>query len=196
MVCVTAKYVASAMPFGIVVIYVIQKGYLRTSRQLRHLDLEAKAPIYSLFVETLNGLATVRAFGWQEKLRRRNHGLVDSSQKPFYLLYCIQRWLQFVLDILIAVLAILVVVFAIRFQKQTSGGSTGVALVNVLTCNQALVAFVQNWTLLETSIGAVSRVRAFSIHTPMEVRSKPAEAPPKWPIRGQIEIDNISASYE
>jgi ABC-type multidrug transport system fused ATPase/permease subunit len=195
MVCITAKYVTAVMPFTLAVVYIIQKGYLRTSRQLRHLDLEAKAPVYSLFVETLNGLATIRSFGWQENLRKRNQILLDAAQKPFYLLYCIQRWLQLVLDMLLTVLSILVVVFALKFRSETSGGSTGVALVNVLTCGQHLVLFVQRWTLLETSIGAVSRVRAFSLQTPLETRQDSALELSTWRPKGSIEIDNISCSY-
>ncbi|KAI9744667.1 MAG: hypothetical protein M1818_002196 [Claussenomyces sp. TS43310] len=177
------------------VVYIIQKGYLRTSRQLRHLDLEAKAPIYTLFVETLDGLATIRAFGWQSHLKRRNHMLLDGAQKPFYLLNCIQRWLAFVLDMLLTGVSVLVVVFAVKFRNQTSGGSTGVALVNVLTCHQHLAGFVQRWTLLETSIGAVSRIRAFSLECPVETRQCAVQTPPRWPSGGSIEVENISAFY-
>lgn len=90
LVCITAKYFAIALPFALVSVYLIQRYYLRTSRQLRLLDIEAKAPLYSQFIETLGGLATIRAFGWQHALQRRNHELLDTSQKPFYLLACIQ----------------------------------------------------------------------------------------------------------
>lgn len=127
-------------------ILVTHKG-LKTSRQLRHLDLEAKAPIYTLFVETLDGLATTRALGWQDYLRRRNYIVFDGAQKPFYLLNCIQRWLAFVLDMLLTVVSVLVVVFAIKIHNQTSGGSTDFAIVNVLTCHQYLAGFVQRWRL-------------------------------------------------
>ena len=194
-VCATAKYVAAIIPFTLGVVYVIQKGYLRTSRQLRYLDIEAKAPIYTLFVETIEGLATIRAFGWQNHLQRRNHVLVDGAQKPFHLLNCIQRWLGFVLDMLLAVVSVLVVVFAVKFKNQTTGASTGVALVNVLACHQHLAGFVQRWAMLETSIGAVSRIRAFALQCPRETRQNTLTVSPQWPSMGNIELRNISASY-
>jgi ATP-binding cassette subfamily C (CFTR/MRP) protein 1 len=195
-VCATAKYIASILPITLVVVYFIQKAYLQTSRQLRHLDLEAKAPIYTLFMETLEGLPTIRAFGWSSRLQRRNHVLLDAAQKPFYMLSCVQRWLQFVLDMLLTGVSVLVVIFAVKFKGQTSGGTTGVALVNVLTCHQHLAGFIQRWTLLETSIGAVSRVRAFSNQCPVESRPNNSGATSKWQPRGEIEILNISASYK
>jgi ATP-binding cassette subfamily C (CFTR/MRP) protein 1 len=161
------------------------------------LDNEAKAPLYSQFIETLNGLATIRAFGWQHALQRRNHELLDVSQQPFYLLACIQPWLTFTLDILIAVLAIWVVVLAVSIRKSTTGSDAGVALVNVASTNQVLGMLIISWTSLEMSIGAVSPVRSFAKHAPSEVRRDmdllPADA--EWRQLGAVSFENVSASY-
>lgn len=195
-VCVTAKFFAVTIPFGLAVVYFIQVYYLRTSRQLRLLDIEAKAPLYTQFIETLNGLATIRAYGWQRALKTQNHDLMDAAQKPFYLLACIQQWLGFVLDVLTGVLAIIVVVLAVTLRSSTSGDDTAVALVNVVSMNQALAMLIISWTGLETAIGAVSRVRAFSRATPSEVRLNVGEVDLKqWPSSGAISFENVSASY-
>ncbi|KAE8453304.1 hypothetical protein EG329_011371 [Mollisiaceae sp. DMI_Dod_QoI] len=195
-VCVTAKFFAVTIPFGLAVVHFIQVYYLRTSRQLRLLDIEAKAPLYTQFVETLNGLATIRAYGWQRALKTQNHALVDAAQKPFYLLACIQQWLGFVLDVLTGVLAIIVVVLAVTLRSSTRGDDTAVALINVVSMNQALTMLIISWTGLETAIGAVSRVRAFSRATPSEVRLNVEEIDLKqWPSSGAISFENVSASY-
>ncbi|MAD85040.1 MAG: hypothetical protein CL912_18935 [Deltaproteobacteria bacterium] len=60
---------------------VIQK-YYRTSRQVRILDLEAKSPLYTHFIETLSGLPTIRAFGWSSSFISQNLNLLDASQSP------------------------------------------------------------------------------------------------------------------
>jgi ATP-binding cassette subfamily C (CFTR/MRP) protein 1 len=39
---------------------------------------------------------------------------LNASQKPFYLLLMVQQWLAFVLDTLSAILAVLVVILAIK----------------------------------------------------------------------------------
>lgn len=44
-VAVPAPYLAAAYPFLLALLYALQAAYLRTSRQLRLLDLEAKAPL-------------------------------------------------------------------------------------------------------------------------------------------------------
>lgn len=72
---------AFTIPFLILVVYVLQDIYLRTSCQLRLLDLETRAPLFSHFLETLDGLATIRAFGWRE-CQRLCGALLDASQRP------------------------------------------------------------------------------------------------------------------
>ncbi|KAJ5556172.1 P-loop containing nucleoside triphosphate hydrolase protein, partial [Penicillium frequentans] len=50
--CVLGKYLAVSVPALVVSLVILQKYYLRTSRQMRLLDIEAKAPLYSHFAES------------------------------------------------------------------------------------------------------------------------------------------------
>ncbi|PQE04288.1 hypothetical protein CJF31_00011699 [Rutstroemia sp. NJR-2017a BVV2] len=175
---------------------VLQKFYLRTSRQIRLLDLEAKSPLYSHFIETLSGLTTIRAFGWTEEFRKQNLALLDTSQKPYYLLFCIQRWLGLVLDLLVTALAVILMIFVVKLRSNISPGYVGLALLNVMTFNQSLAQIIKNWTQLETAVGAISRVKNFVATTASENQSKEKElAPENWPSKGAIDFINITASY-
>lgn len=125
---------AATIPLLILAVGVIQHFYLRTSRQLRLLDLEARSPLYSNFLETLAGLETIRAFGWEQIHREANRKLLDMSQRPYYFLYCIQQWLNLVLDLIVAVEAVLVVGLAVGLRgSSTSPGALGVSMNNVLS---------------------------------------------------------------
>ncbi|KAM3532453.1 hypothetical protein MY4038_004026 [Beauveria bassiana] len=53
-----ASYATIALPFVLGIVYAIQKYCLRTSRQLRHLDLEAKTPLFS-FDLTITAVAVI-----------------------------------------------------------------------------------------------------------------------------------------
>jgi ATP-binding cassette subfamily C (CFTR/MRP) protein 1 len=81
---------------------------------MRLLDLEAKSPLYSHFLESLSGLVTIRAFGWGENFQVQNHVFLDISQKPYYLLFCIQRWLALILDLLVMVLAVILMILVVK----------------------------------------------------------------------------------
>jgi ATP-binding cassette, subfamily C (CFTR/MRP), member 1 len=130
-------YLILTFPFLFTVYYFMQRYYLRTSRQMRFLDLEEKAPVFTQFIESLAGLATIRAFRWQKPSIEENHRLVDRSQKPFYLMYMIQTWLVLVMDMTTCGLAILVVGVAVKLREgnaAVSVGFTGVSCFGVGKC--------------------------------------------------------------
>lgn len=195
-----ASSVAAAIPVCLLALYLIQKYYLRTSRQLRLLDLEAKSPLYTQFAETLAGLPTIRAFGWAPAFRADNHRRLDASQRPFYTMFCVQRWLQVVLDLFVAGVAVVLVAVALRGATTASSAAVGLAMVNLIGFNQTLAEAVDQWTRLETSLGAVARLKWFAGNTPDEDgparhHRKHAPLPPAWPDRGAIALRNLVAAY-
>lgn len=113
-------------------VYAVQFVYLRTSRQLRFLDLEAKSPLYTHFLETAQGLATIRAFGWQQEMRDEGIRLLEYSQKPFYSLLTIQRWLRLVLGLMISAEAVLIVGLALGLRHMANPGLLGISLNTIL----------------------------------------------------------------
>lgn len=192
----TAQYFLATFPVVIFVLYVLQKFYLRTSRPIRLLDIEAKAPLYSHFQETLSGLATIRAFGWSRVFTEKDFELLDQSQKPFYLLYCIQHWLQIVLDLMVAGLATMLMIIVVRTKNQINPGLVGVGMLNVMTFNTELADLIKNWTQLEISIGAIARIRDFVRDTECEMKPhENIEPPAAWPQTGALQIKHLSASY-
>ncbi|KAJ0309685.1 hypothetical protein COL5a_010635 [Colletotrichum fioriniae] len=160
-------------------------------------SLEAKAPLYSHVLESLQGTATIRAYGWTSNHVAKNLALLDRAQKPYYLLLCIQRWLTLVLGLTVAGLAILLTTLGVTLRGRLDAGFLGVALVSMMNLGQSLAALITFWTLLETSLGAISRVKTFSEDTPTE---KPREIMDTrvlagWPSQGSVVIENWSAHY-
>ncbi|KAL5045769.1 hypothetical protein BDW71DRAFT_183332 [Aspergillus fruticulosus] len=193
---IASKYAAISFPIVLLTIYVIQKIYLRTSRQLRFLDLEAKAPLYSHFTDTLGGLASLRAFGWQQALQEKQYQLLDRSQRPFYLLCAVQRWLTLTLDLVVAGIAVLLVILVVTLRGQISAGYVGVALLNVIMFSQSIKLLVTFWTNLETHIGSIQRVRSFTktVHSE-DLPTERDPVPPAWPVEGNVEFESLTAGY-
>ncbi|KAJ3546303.1 hypothetical protein NM208_g2067 [Fusarium decemcellulare] len=189
-----ASYFGAFLPLSFLTLYLIQKYYLRTSRQMRFLDLEAKSPLYTHFTEITAGLSTVRSFGWSEAFLTESFHLLSESQRPFYLMFCIQRWLELALDLFVAGMAILLVTLALRIKGATTEGAIGLAMVNLLGFNQTLTVVIDQWTQLETSLGAIARLKSFLKNTPDENKPCEKETPQDWPAEGGIEIDSVTAS--
>ncbi|KAF2010399.1 P-loop containing nucleoside triphosphate hydrolase protein [Aaosphaeria arxii CBS 175.79] len=195
-ICFGAKYIAAIMPLGLLFTYGVQKFYLLTSRQLRYLELEAKAPLLTYLIDTLQTLETLRAFHWQETMRTEFLDLLDTAQRPYYLLVCLQRWLTVVLDLFVAAIAVIFVTMALFIKDMTSAGAVGVGLVNILAFNQSIANLVVAWTTLETSLGSIARLRGFEASTPKERHGNMDSLLTwDWPRKGGIRFENVSAGY-
>lgn len=189
-------YFAATIPILVFVLYLIQRYYLRTSRQMRLLDLEQKAPLYTMFAETSSGIPTIRAFGWTEQFVERNLALLDRSQRPFYLMMCIQRWLALVLDMIVVVLVTVLLVVIMTQRSSIQPGLAGIGLLSTVGLSSSLTNLVRMWSALETSIGAISRLREFLQTTDSEHEAQERmTVRTSWPENGEITLHSFDASY-
>lgn len=196
LLAIVQPLITVTLPFTIAAVYVIQKVYLATSKQLRFIDLEARALVNANFLETLEGVSTIRAFGWQQAFIDKNASKLDLSMRPDYLLVCIQRWLDLVLDLIMPGLALSIIGVAIHLKGTTTGGQIGIALNVILKANGYIIRLITAFTKLETSLGAISRLRAFEQEVqPEEKPGMANSAPDSWPASGAVEVRNFSASY-
>ena len=147
------------------------------------------------FLDTVCGLSTIRAFGWTKTAQAQLYDFLDSSQKPYYILFMIQQWLNLTLDIVVAIVAIVVVSVAVSLDSRNS--SIGVALIQVMSFSGIMRQTVVSWTQMETSIAAVTRIKNFSDDTESEhVRHDQHEPPVGWPFQGRVEFREVSAIYQ
>lgn len=194
-VVIASKWLAIAIPFVLVTCAVIQQLYVKTSRQLRFLDIESKSPLYTHFIETLNGLPTIRAYGLQTALQEEMYEILDVSQKPFYLMFCAQRYLGLALNFTVATLAILVIGIAIAQQGHGVSTYYPVSLINVMTWGANLAKFIDSWCLFDVSLAAVERTKEFSEDTAKESTSV-VDVDCEMPFdKGAIEIEDLSVGY-
>jgi ATP-binding cassette, subfamily C (CFTR/MRP), member 1 len=196
LVFISSGYVAAAFPLCILALGFIQFYYLRTSRQLRLLEIETKAPLFSHFLETIKGVASIRAYGWSQNYIDQNYETLNISQQPYYLLYCVQIWLTLVLDLFNAGVAILIVALATSVRGGSSG-FLGVALFNIVIFSSTLQGLITQWTHVEMALGAINRIRSYVSNVKSEnLSGEVSTVPEDWPRRGAIVFKDISASYE
>jgi ATP-binding cassette subfamily C (CFTR/MRP) protein 1 len=193
---VFSRYLGAAVPVFVTFLYFLQRFYLQTSRQVRLLAIEAKAPLYTHFMESVAGAVTIRAFGWQTYYQQRNCRLIDASQRPVYVQHCLRYWLNFVLDIFVATLSVVLAAVVVTWREKFSTGNVGISFVMIVGFNATLARLITSWTELESSVGAVARVKRFTTETPSEERSgRRTDLPPEWPRLGAVEFKDVVASY-
>ncbi|GAB7351827.1 hypothetical protein MBLNU459_g2390t2 [Dothideomycetes sp. NU459] len=191
---VATPYIGASIPLVLGVFWVIQAIYLKTSKQLRLMDLEAKAPLCTHFLETVSGTVTIKAFGWTDAYREKNAVLLENSQTPYYLMESVQQWLSLVLNLVVAGLATVVMIIAVKLRDSVDAGYLGLAMLSIMDLGMYLELMVTSWTTLETSLGAITRMRAFMDSMPPEEEGS-IVPPPDWLASGGVSIKNLTASY-
>ncbi|KAH7025269.1 ABC transporter [Microdochium trichocladiopsis] len=193
------KYIAVVIPILALVFYFVQHFYLRTSRQLRLLDIELKAPVSSKLLELSSGLVSIRAFQWHDKMLDQSLAVLDESQIPCYLLGSVQCWLNFSIEMMMLVLALVFIVITTVLRQDTGAVNMGVGLTSLLSINGSVKLIINFWVMLENALGAIARVSRFSkvMDKDEAAGTTPRAAPqdPKWPAAGVIEVRDIVASY-
>lgn len=107
----------------------------------------------------------------------------------------IQQWLNLVLDIVVTILAVLVTTLAVRLHS--NAGFAGASIVSLMSFADDLSGIVIFYTRLETSLGAVTRLKGFQEDVRPEDREREDVIPlESWPSTGSIQICDLSATYE
>lgn len=189
-----ASYLAGTLPALVLALFCIQRVYLRTSRQVRLLEMEEKAPLFTYFEETATGLSHIQSFAWREQNIERGLALLDNSQRPAYTLLALQQWLALALGLLTATLGCVLVAIALFVRQSSSAAAVGLSFLGLLTMNLALENTITAWTALETSSGALTRLATLKATTPQEAKPT-GELPADWPAQGQITFSNVDAYY-
>jgi ABC-type multidrug transport system fused ATPase/permease subunit len=98
---------------------------------------------------------------------------------------------------MVTVLAVIMMVLVVKLRSSVNSGYVGLAILNVISFSQSLAWIIRQWTSLETSIGAIARLKSFTTSTLSEnLVGEDQPVPGSWPSSGGIEFRNLSASYE
>lgn len=198
LVAVATRYTLAVLPGLLLVLTCLQHFYLRTSKRLRHLELDTNGALTAAVAETTAGLITIRAHDWADETTASFRATLDRSQRPMYLLAIVQTWLRMVLHLVVAGLSVIVTAVAVvtRDNDSNNASAVGVALLNLSLLGENLGNLLSSWTQLETSLGAIARIRAFEQDTPLERKvESPRSLPDGCPVGGAVSFQGVSVSY-
>lgn len=190
-----ATYMTLLIPVIIVALFFVQKYYLRTSRQLRRLDLESQGPIVAALREASDGLIHIRGFGWQERVIERSLEAIDESQKPVYLLYSAQQCLGLATNLIAAFIGIILAIVALYAKQGTTANSAGLSFLSVIVLGGYFNDTIRHWTLMETAVGSLRRLHELLLHAVLESNERTAPVPDNWPSAGGVVLNNVTARY-
>mmetsp|Transcript_40055 Transcript_40055/g.94049 ORF Transcript_40055/g.94049 Transcript_40055/m.94049 type:complete len:488 (-) Transcript_40055:503-1966(-) len=179
-----------------------QRYFSKTYRELTRLDSVARSPLYGIFGETLDGVATVRAYGVQDFLTGRIARFLTRQQTAFFLTFSTQCWLAVRLEAVgtaAVACSCLAAVYGrhVRGAGEAYASAAGLAVSFALSVTQSLNWSVRMGSELESNMVAVERVAQYcAIESEAPRRAPGDEALGRsWPGQGEIRFDGVFLRY-
>lgn len=159
--------------------------------------------IYALFGETLDGPATIRAFGAQTPLSNRMIGMIDRQQHAFFLTQAGLCWLAVRLE-LIGTFIIFAACAAAVFEKgnhpggdEVFAGLAGLSISFSLSVTQTLNWLVRVGSDFEANMVSVERIKQYCNlnHEAAHETDADSNLTTDWPAGGVIEFKDAKLRY-
>ncbi|CAL1261490.1 unnamed protein product [Larinioides sclopetarius] len=191
----TPIFLVILLPIG-VVYYIIQRLNLNTYRQVMRLDSTTRSPIYSHFLESIQGVSSICAYKVREEFTKHFEEKLNAHMLCDFNTISCNRWLQFWLDLLGCLIVLIATLLAIQARYSLGPAVVGLMITYALTVTDALMWFVRTNSELENKIISIERLDEYC-----KLKS---EAPwflthdnfyYNWPPRGSIDFYGYSTRY-
>lgn len=179
------------------IFYIYQSQYKKSSRELKRLDAIAYSPIYTLFVQTLGGNSTIRAFGFQGEFSTAFDTLVDQHHATFHVFQMVGRWLGVRLDYVATVVVGCTAFAIVAAGDSLSVGLAGVAITQSLLLTGVFQYGVRQLVETENLFTSVERMVTMATETPLEAAHYVAKTShtETWPSDGVVSFHNVVLKY-
>jgi len=198
-IVINPAIIVAILPVSIGYIIVVNH-YRYASRDAQRLVAVTTTPIFNRISESLAGLPTVRAFGYEEFLRVKSYEEINNNQACNLLKVQLSAWLSLRLELLSMIVttacALLPILPGISFQN-TQAAFVGVTLTYSLDMSKYVQAIAKSVSDLEQKFTSVERILDYC-NLPQEAAYElPSDANlgKNWPSGGAIEYRNVTMRY-
>ncbi|KAF9581125.1 hypothetical protein BGW38_001974 [Lunasporangiospora selenospora] len=175
---------------------IIGSFYVPVSRDLKRLNSNSRSPILNNFNETLSGVATIRAYGFEDRFVAKNLLNQDNNNRTFLLLWSTNRWLHWRVDIAGALVAFATGFLILQNYGRIEPGWAAMSLTYSLMFTGTIVWLIRNYAQNEMNLNSVERVAEYIALEEEPPAIIPGSRPPAaWPHAGEIVIDHLTMKY-
>ncbi|KAJ7457054.1 multidrug resistance-associated ABC transporter [Mycena latifolia] len=195
-----------------VLYYLVSLYYRRSSVETKRLDSLMRSALYASYsgeshdfiamepwlisrLETLTGLATIRAYGEQaESIKQAEHGL-DLENRAYLMTITLQCWLSIRLDVFGNILIFGIALFAAGFRNSVNPSQIGVVLSYTLSSNRTTAQMIALFATNEQNLNSVERILIYAELPAEGDATTPDDPPSSWPDRGEVSFKNVEMCY-
>ncbi|XP_075590754.1 ATP-binding cassette sub-family C member 4 isoform X2 [Dermatophagoides farinae] len=178
-------------------VFFMRTIYIKSARDIKRFESLARSPVYSHISTTINGLASIRAFGVQEAFERQFFIYQNDHSATWFLFISSSRCMGLMVD-WISTIYIAAISFVIMISKDLQGGSAGLAISSGLMLAGMTQWGVRQSAEFESQMTSVERIVEYQdLPKESSAESKPEQRPPiEWPTDGTIEFDQMYLRYD
>lgn len=193
--CITPGFLVFALIISYLY-YLVGVFYLTLSRELKRFDSITKSPIHQHFSESLTGVATIRAYGVENRFMKQNLTAIDTNNRPFFYMWVANRWLCLRVDVVGSLVMFFSGVFVLMSIGKIDAGLAGLSLSYAISFSEAALWIVRLYANIEMNMNSVERLQEYENVD----QEPPAEIPetkpdPSWPTAGEIDVQDVSLRY-
>jgi ABC-type multidrug transport system fused ATPase/permease subunit len=187
-------WVLGLIPMALVY-YSIWNRAIGTFRDVTRLEGNSKAPLNTIFSESLNGLYTLRAFARQPQFVQQLYHKLDCLTRVYYHKYSCERWLSLRIEGVGVTLAALFGLVGV-FNTSLNPGLVAAALTSLIMNSEIVGELIHGYTHIESYMNSVERIQQYTaIETERPAHIETYNPPANWPDHGYIKFDNVSYRY-
>ncbi|KAK9487533.1 hypothetical protein V1527DRAFT_460806 [Lipomyces starkeyi] len=179
-----------------IIFFLINLFYLQSSRELKRMQSVTRSPIYQHFGETLVGISTIRAYGYEQRFIADSMDKVDTNSRPYWIMWALNRWMCYRTDISGGLVSFFAGVFVMLSRNKIDSGLAGLILTYAISFTENMFWVVLLYATNEMNMNSVERIDEFlAIEQEAPDIVPDHRPPPNWPSSGAISVTDLSLRY-
>ncbi|ORX62311.1 hypothetical protein DM01DRAFT_1315750 [Hesseltinella vesiculosa] len=170
--------------------------FVHTSRKLKAMELAAQTSVNELYLNTLRGLLTIRAFGKQHAMMTLMYQTLDDTMRPFYLLWTLNRWLFIRVETIGATMCLSLGICLVWQRGHVDAGLAGFVLTMAASLLEYIYWCMRQTTTLQLQVDSAQQIINVIHRTPPNPEAQDAKLPlaDNWPISASVDVHDLTCS--
>ncbi|KAH9940070.1 uncharacterized protein BXZ73DRAFT_99070 [Epithele typhae] len=168
--------------------------YMKAQLSVKREMSNHKAPVLGHFGAAISGLASIRAYGAQERFRMESYARLNKYVRAGRTYYNLNRWVSLRVEALGALFAAGLALYLV-YGTRVRAANTGFSLNMAVAFSNMILWWIRLLNEFEVNGNSVERIQQYLDIEHESVPVKDAIPPAYWPASGSLRVEKLCARY-